>query len=136
MKKDLIHFIRWELVAEDQVEKVLEGVKDAVRIETEYECALPVKQATIRGTIDLIAFFQDRIEIHDYKTDDDKRNIDSYITQLSVYGLAAQQRSDVPVKCFIDFVSIPELSVEVKLLSMEEIQKKVDAYLEESVKVE
>ncbi len=120
----------------DQVAKVLEGVKDAVRIETEYECALPVEQATIRGTIDLIAFFNDRIEIHDYKTDDDKRNIDSYITQLSVYGLAAQQLSNVPVKCFIDFVSIPELSVEVKLLSMEEIQKKVDAYLEESAKVE
>ncbi len=118
------------------IAKVLEGVKDSVRIETEYECALPVEQATIRGTIDLIAFFKDRIEIHDYKTDEDRRNMDSYITQLSVYGHAAQQCTNVPVRCFIDFVSIHELSVEVELLSMEEIQRKVDKYLEESVKVE
>ena len=118
------------------IAKVLDGVKDAVRIETEYECALPMEQATIRGTIDLIAFFKDRIEIHDYKTDDDKRNIDSYITQLSVYGLAAQESMNVPVRWFIDFVSLHELSVEVELLSREEIQKKVDAYLEESVKIE
>jgi hypothetical protein len=46
------------------------------------------------------------------------------------------QARNVPVRCFIDFVSIPELSVEVELLSMEEIQKKVDAYVEESAKVE
>ena len=119
-----------------QVAKVLDGVKDALVIETEYECALPVNQATIRGVIDLFADFGDRIEIHDYKTDTNKRNLDSYIVQLSVYGQAAMQARNVPVKCFIDFVSIPELSVEVKLLSMEEIQKKVDAYLEESAKVE
>ena len=118
-----------------EIAKIKERVKDAFRIETEYECALPAKQATLRGVIDLFADFGDRIEIHDYKTDVDKRNLDSYILQLSVYGLAAQQSRNVPVRCFIDFVSIPELYVEVKLLSMEEIQSRVDAYLEESVKV-
>ena len=114
-----------------EIAKVLERVKDAMVIETEYECALPVEQATIRGTIDLVADFKDRIEIHDYKTDEDERNIDSYIVQLSVYGRAAMQARNVPVDCYIDFLSLKK-TVKVELLPMERIQKLVDDYLYQS----
>ena len=105
------------------VRRVLDSLKGA-KLTAEYDCALPVGDVTLRGTIDLLADFGDRIEIHDWKTDTDRRNLDSYILQLSVYAHAASQAANVPVRCFIDFVSVGE-TYEVTPVPMEEIGTRV-----------
>jgi hypothetical protein len=101
----------------------------------ELDCALPVGDVTVRGTIDLLADFGDHIEIHDWKTDVDRRNLDSYITQLSVYYYAAHGFRDVPVRCFIQFLHDRE-AVEVRPLTMDEIGEKVEAYCTQSLVVD
>ena len=116
------------------ISRILKGMGGAV-FRTEYECALPVGEITIRGTIDLLADFGDRIEIHDWKTDVDRRNLESYITQLSVYAHAASQARNVPVRCFIDFVSLDE-TVEVTPIPMEDIEEKVEKFLTQPLTVD
>ena len=113
-----------------QIRRVLDSLGGAV-FRTEIDCALPVGDVTIRGTIDLLADFGDRMEIHDWKTDVDQRNLDSYVTQLSVYYHAAVGVRDVPVRCFIDFLHDGK-SVEVTPIPLEEIEEKVEAYLNPS----
>ncbi len=115
------------------ISKVIEPLKAAV-LKAEYDCSLPVGDVTVRGTIDLLADFGDRIEIHDWKTDIDKRNLDSYVTQLSVYGHAAAQSRNVPVRCFVDFVAQNE-TVEISMIPMEEIADKVQEFLQQSADV-
>ncbi len=101
----------------------------------EYDCALPVGEVTVRGVIDLMADFGDRIEIHDWKTDVDARNLDSYVVQLSVYAHAAMQARNVPVRCFVDYVS-QGVSREVGIVPMEEIEDRVQDYLTRPVRVD
>ena len=109
------------------ISRILKGMGGAV-FRPECDCALPVGDVTIRGVIDLLADFGDRIEIHDWKTDADKRNLESYIVQLSVYAHVARRVRDVPVRCFIDFVRLDE-TVEVKPIPIEDIEEKVEDYI-------
>jgi len=114
-----------------KISRILKGMGGAV-FKTEYDCALPVGEVTVRGVIDLFADFGDRIEIHDWKTDIDRRNLESYVVQLSVYAHVAKQVRDVPVRCFVDFVSQEGdtgVTVEINPLSMEEISERVERYL-------
>lgn len=93
---------------------------------SEMECALPVNDVTLRGIIDLILLFDDRIEIHDYKTDVEKRFQQEYELQLSIYANAAKAfYGDKKVVCFIDYVSQGE-SVEVPIMGMDALSKKVE----------
>ena len=62
---------------------------------------------SIKGTIDLLAEYDDRIEIHDYKTDGDKDYEKRYALQLSVYYYAALSKGK-KVECYIDYVSLRE----------------------------
>ncbi len=117
-----------------EIAKVLETVRGAV-LKCEYDCALPVGDVTVRGVIDLMADFGDRIEIHDWKTDVDRRNLDSYALQLSVYAHTAAQARNVPVRCFVDFVS-QGASVEIDPVPMEEIAERVQDYLTRSADVD
>ena len=117
-----------------RIREVLNGLGGAVFM-AELDCALPVGDVTVRGTIDLLADFGDHIEIHDWKTDVDRRNLDSYITQLSVYYHAAHGFRDVPVRCFIQFLHDGE-AVEVRPLTMDEIEEKVEAYCTQSLVVD
>ncbi|MBQ3735614.1 MAG: UvrD-helicase domain-containing protein [Candidatus Methanomethylophilaceae archaeon] len=117
-----------------RIREVLNGLGGAVFM-AELDCALPVGDVTVRGTIDLLADFGDHIEIHDWKTDVDRRNLDSYITQLSVYYHAAHGFRDVPVRCFIQFLHDRE-AVEVRPLTMDEIEEKVEAYCTQSLVVD
>lgn len=86
---------------------VLDSVKGA-QVFPEKECSLPFNDigASLRGVIDLLAVFPDRIEIHDYKTDVNRRFEDEYRLQLSVYAHAASEFFGKPAVCIIDYVSI------------------------------
>lgn len=54
-----------------EIRRVLDGVKDADLVFSEVECILPVEgtDVSLKGVIDLVAVYPDRVEIHDYKTD-------------------------------------------------------------------
>lgn len=74
----------------------------------EIDCTLPVLGSTLilKGVVDLLLVFEDRIEVHDYKTDETDRFQSEYEIQLSVYALAARGfYNGLPVRCFIDYVS-------------------------------
>ncbi len=75
---------------------------------SEIDCTLPVcgGKYVLKGTIDLLMVFEDRIEIHDYKTDVTDRFQGEYELQLSVYARAAEAYyKGLPVRCYIDYVS-------------------------------
>ena len=75
---------------------------------SEIPCTLPVcgGKYILKGTIDLLMVFEDRIEVHDYKTDVTDRFQGEYELQLSVYARAAEAYyKGLPVKCYIDYVS-------------------------------
>ena len=94
---------------------------------SEIGCSLPVCSGTtiLKGQIDLLMVFDDRVEIHDYKTDVTDRFQAEYELQLSVYAHAAEgYYNGLPVRCFIDYVSQGR-TVEFEPLSMEDIDKRV-----------
>ena len=90
-----------------EIKKVLDSVNDADILYAEMECGLPLdgRDITLRGVIDLLALYEDHVEIHDYKTDVSDRFEQEYIVQLSVYAYAAQGFFGKPARCFIDYVS-------------------------------
>ena len=91
----------------EQIRKVLTSVSDADIRYTEIECGLPIDDlnVTLRGVIDLLVLYPDRIEVHDYKTDVSDRFESEYIMQLSIYAHAVQGFYNKPVDCYIDYVS-------------------------------
>ena len=94
---------------------------------SEIGCSLPVCNGTtiLKGQIDLLMVFDDRVEIHDYKTDVTDRFQAEYELQLSVYAHAAEgYYNGLPVRCFIDYVSQGR-TVEFEPLSMADIDKRV-----------
>ena len=112
------------------IRKVLDDLSDADLLRSEIECALPVEGTgvTLRGVIDLLAVYDDHIEIHDWKTDVSDRFIGEYMIQLSVYAHAASGFYRKPAKCFIRFVSM-DIVEEFQPLGMEEIKERVDRNL-------
>ena len=86
----------------------------------EVDCGLPIPgtDITLRGKMDLIAVYPDRVEIHDYKTDENLRFRDLYTFQLSVYAQAAMAHYNLPVRCFIDYVSTDLEPDEVEIWPM------------------
>lgn len=105
---------------------------DGAKLIGEVDCGLPLPDldVTLRGVIDLIAIYPDRIEIHDYKTDVTDRFQSEYVFQLSVYAHAAMSFYGLPARCHIDYISqgkcydfdpspmtVIESKVEKKLLS-------------------
>lgn len=110
----------------DEVSRILASVKDA-KTYAEEKCILPINDTSIKGTIDLLAVYDDRIVIHDYKTDQTERNRLAYEFQLSVYAHAAEQFYGKKAECFIDYVSQCK-SIPVKILPIDEIERKVHEY--------
>lgn len=55
------------------------------KLQGEIDCSLLLGKTMIRGIIDLVAEFQDRVEILDWKSDLVKDNLDEYTKQLSIY---------------------------------------------------
>jgi superfamily I DNA/RNA helicase len=104
------------------IRKVLGGMKGA-EIMTEIDCSLPVKDAVIAGRMDIVGIFGDRVEVHDIKTDMNRKNEDRYIIQLSVYAHAASSLGK-PVVCIIDYVS-QGISVVIERMGIDEIYGKM-----------
>ena len=96
----------------DAIRKVLDSVKDASLKYSEMEMKLPVDgtDVVLKGYIDLIALYPDKVVIHDYKTDAMIRpEIEKeYMLQLSVYAQAASSYYNLPARCVIDYVSLDE----------------------------
>ena len=111
------------------IRKVLESVKDASLKYSEIEIRLPVEgtDAVLKGYVDLMALYPDKIVIHDYKTDAMIRpEIEKeYMLQLSVYAHAASGYYNLPAKCVIDYVSLGEVK-EFDPLPMASIRERVD----------
>lgn len=103
-----------------EVQRILDSLKGA-DILTEVDCTLPVGDVMIRGVIDLLAVFPDRVEVHDYKTDVDKSNLERYKVQISVYAHVASSYFNRPAECRIDFVSLRE-TVKVQPFGMDAIE--------------
>ena len=112
-----------------EIRKVLDRVKDADMRRPEIECGLPIEEAdaTLRGVIDLLVYYDDHLEIHDYKTDVSDRFESEYIVQLSIYAYAAMKYYNLPVECYIDYVS-RGVSKRIDIVPYEEIVSRVVAY--------
>jgi ATP-dependent exoDNAse (exonuclease V) beta subunit len=114
-----------------EIRKVLDRISDSDINYAEIECGLPVEgtEVTLRGVIDLLALYEDHIEIHDYKTDVSDRFEEEYTMQLSIYAHAVSQfYHQKNVECFIDYVS-RGLSKKVGIQSMDDIRARVEAYM-------
>ncbi len=75
---------------------------------------------TLRGVIDLLVLYPDRIEVHDYKTDVSDRFEKEYEIQLSVYAHAVEEFYHKHVDCFIDYVS-RGITKQIEILPTEKI---------------
>ena len=116
--------------------RAAKGIIDGLRgngavLTSEIECSLPLNDlnATLRGVIDLIAEFPDRIEIHDWKTDSEPAFRSEYEIQLSVYAHVLAHVKDKPVECHIDWLTIGDTYV-FGPVPMEEISKRAAEYLD------
>jgi ATP-dependent exoDNAse (exonuclease V) beta subunit len=71
----------------EEIRKVLDSVSDATHVYAEIDCGLPLENldVTLRGVIDMLAVYEDHVEIHDYKTDISEQFEDEYRVQLSIY---------------------------------------------------
>ena len=109
-----------------EIRKVLEATEDADLRYAEMECGLPLNglDVTLRGTIDLLAVYPDRIEVYDYKTDETDRFEDEYMLQLSVYAHAASgYYGGRPARCHIAYVSLGTV-VDFDPLPLEDIERR------------
>ena len=64
---------------------------EADETRTEVDFLYPRGNEIIRGTIDLLAFYDDRIEVIDYKTDANKNNLEKYRLQIGIYKEVIQK---------------------------------------------
>lgn len=110
----------------EQIKEFLEQL-NAKELKPEVECALPINNNLVRGKIDLVAIFEDRVEIIDYKTDVSKLNHEEYKKQLSVYYYAVSDFYNLPVKCKIFYVSQKEVS-DIDPIPREELNKLVEVF--------
>jgi len=90
---------------------------------SEIDCSLPIGNTLIRGIIDLVAEFKDRIEIIDWKTDLVKDNLSEYRKQLSIYYYVLKQiypNKEIYCKIFWTYTGESE---DIKIIKLEDINK-------------
>ncbi len=112
------------------IRDILDSVKDADLVLAEVPCILPldVADVTLRGIIDLLVLYPDRAEVHDYKTDVTKNNLEAYTIQLSIYAQAVSGFYGRPTECVINFISLNE-SERFVPKSIEEVETHVREFL-------
>ncbi len=110
----------------DEIRSVLDSVKDAETM-AEVRCVLPIGNTSVKGIIDLIAVFDDHVEIHDYKTDETQKNKQAYVLQLSIYAQAAKEMYSKPVVAYIDYVS-QKVREKINIMTNDEIEEKIKEY--------
>jgi len=110
----------WDQPEADKIRSFIKSL-NADELKTEIECSLPVEKNLIRGEIDLLAIYGDRIEIIDYKSDLDSLNEDEYRKQLSIYyHVLSQVYPQKNIVCKLYYVCLGNIK-DIKPLSMEEI---------------
>ncbi len=91
----------------------------------EIDCSLPISGTLIRGIIDLIVEFDDRIEIIDWKTDLAKDNLSEYSKQLSIYYYVLKEiYPERKIVCKIFWTYTAELDV-IEVLDLDDIINRV-----------
>lgn len=103
--------VETDLKEGERIKSFIENL-NAGELKSEIDFIYPDKISgkTIRGTIDLLAFYIDKIEVIDYKTDSSKRNLEKYKLQLEIYMKAVKSiYKDKKVSGKIYFVSIDEI---------------------------
>ncbi|MDR3206394.1 MAG: hypothetical protein LBT41_04815, partial [Candidatus Methanoplasma sp.] len=122
--------VKEELPELPEVKRILDSLTGA-DIFPEAECFLPFNGlgATLKGAIDLLAVYPDRIVVHDYKTDAETSFVNEYKVQLSVYAHAASGYFKRPATCVIDFVSRNE-TIEFDPLSMDILEERVKSKID------
>lgn len=115
-----------------RIRAILKSFEDADLVYSEIPCIMPLDNigVTLKGIIDLLVLYPDRAEVHDFKTDNTKRNLDAYKFQLSVYAHAVSGFYNKDVKCVLDFVSLDaEEGTEVfEPLSIDEMEEIVQRF--------
>lgn len=92
-----------------RIKEFISGL-NANEIKSEVDFLFPKENEVIRGTIDLLAFYDDRIEVIDYKTDKSMNNIEMYKIQLGIYkDVIKSIYKDKKVIGKIFFVSLDEM---------------------------
>ncbi|MDQ1328826.1 MAG: ATP-dependent helicase/nuclease subunit, partial [Candidatus Poribacteria bacterium] len=111
----------WDQSEADKIRAFIKSL-NADELKTEIECSLPVEKNLIRGEIDLLTIYDDRIEIIDYKSDLDSLNEEEYRKQLSIYyHVISQVYPQKNIVCKLYYVCLDEIK-NIKPLSMEEIK--------------
>ena len=113
------------------IKDIVASVSNADLVLPEIECSLPFNEynVTLRGVIDLLAVYPDKVVVHDYKTDVERSYEDEYKIQLSVYAHAASDFYKKPAICIIDYVSRKE-TVQFEPLDKNIISERVKTYID------
>ena len=131
LRREYEDFIELEMIR-TVIDQAKSGSRNAGKeAMSEVDCTLPVPECGIvlSGRIDLLAEYEDRVEIHDYKTDDSDRFESEYMLQLSVYALAAERFFGKRAVCSIDYVYMG-YSKQFEPFGMEKIVERVESYQE------
>ena len=117
-----------------EIRKILGSISDAEQSFSEAEMRLPVEgtNVVLKGFIDLLAVYPDKVVIHDYKTDAriTEKIEKEYMLQLSVYAHAASGFYGRPAECVIDYVALGQ-KTEFAPLDMSVIRDRVIEVLNE-----
>lgn len=82
---------------------------NANELKAEIDFLFPKGDTVIRGTIDLLAFYDDRIEIIDYKTDKSRKYESKYKIQLGIYrDVIKEIYKEKNIVCKIYYVRLDE----------------------------
>ena len=114
---------------EEHVTQLIDGLDGELLVEEDASLPLSLDGAhvTISGIIDLVHVTPDRVEIVDYKTDRGRHGEDEYRKQLSVYyHVARDVYPDREITASI-FYTEPGVRQAVDPLSIDEIQRLVEA---------
>ncbi len=101
---------------------------NAKELKPEIDCSLPVGEHLIRGVIDLLVFYNDKIEIIEYKSDTDDSNEDEYRKQLSVYyHVVHELYPEMKIICKLYYVCI-DIIKEIEPISIEDISALINNF--------
>ena len=101
-------------------------------LKPEIDILLELENCFVRGIIDLLVIYDDKIEIIDYKTDLSDLNQEEYVKQLSVYYHAVKEFYDKPTSIKIFYVSQNKIE-HINPLSKKELESLAEDYLNSDV---
>ncbi|MDQ3020897.1 MAG: ATP-dependent helicase [Bacteroidota bacterium] len=91
------------------IKKFISGL-NPLELKTETDFLFPKDDEVIRGTIDVLAIYSDRVEVIDYKTDKNRNYLDRYRVQIEIYKEVVKSiYKDKKVTGKIFFVSLNEV---------------------------